>query len=235
MADIFDEISEDLRRQQMLGMWKSYGKYLIAALVLIVVAVGAYEYSKYRARVIAERDSEAFGQAVGQIESGRTEDGLAALAQLRQDGSAGYRFLAGIRAGEVHSKAGDRAAAIRVLEETAGDSGIDRVLRDYAELQAVSLAVDEPGRADLRQRLDRLAQPGAAWAPLAEELLAYLDLKAGDDAAARERLERVAANEEAPMSLRARAREMLALLSGTAAAAPAPDAPAAAAEEEPQS
>ena len=37
MADIFDEVSEDLRQDQMLQIWKKYGKFIIGFIILLTV------------------------------------------------------------------------------------------------------------------------------------------------------------------------------------------------------
>ena len=42
MADIFQEIDEDLRRERAGKLWQKYGKYVIAAAALIVLAVAAW-------------------------------------------------------------------------------------------------------------------------------------------------------------------------------------------------
>lgn len=212
MADIFDEISEDLRRQKMQRLWADYGKYLIAGIVLIILAVGLYEYWKHHSRVTAERDSAAFSEAVELIERGDTAAGLAALRELQENAGGGYRFLAGLREADLVAGQGDQAAAIAVFERIAADSKIEGALRDYAELQAITHALERGETGDLRPRLEALAQPGAPWAPLAEEQLAFLDLKAGNMDRARERLQAIAANEEAPASLRDRANSLIAVV-----------------------
>lgn len=218
MADIFDEISEDLRRQKMERLWSNYGKYLIAAIVLIILAVGFYEYWKYHSRETAERESAAFSEAVELIEQGDTQAGLAALRELQENAGGGYRFLAGLREADVLAGQGDQAGAIATFERIAADSKIDRALRDYAELQAITHALERGESGDLRPRLEALAKPGAPWAPLAEEQLAFLDLKAGNMDRARDRLQAISANEEAPASLRDRANSLMAVVwPGTAA------------------
>lgn len=224
MADIFDEISEDLRRQKMQRLWDNYGKYLIAGIVLIILAVGFYEYWKHHSRVTAERESAAFSEAVELIDKGNTEAGLNALRELQENAGGGYRFLAGLREADVLAGQGDQAGAIAVLERIAGDSKIERALRDYAELQAITYALERGESGDLRQGLEVLAKPGAPWAALAEEQLAFLDLKAGDRERARERLQAIAANEEAPASLRDRANSLIAVLWPGSAAPAAGDA-----------
>ena len=53
MADVFDEVDEELRRDRAEKLWKKYGAYVMGAAVAIVVAAGAYSFlappSPYRA------------------------------------------------------------------------------------------------------------------------------------------------------------------------------------------
>src|SRR2546423_4515126 len=50
VSDIFREIDEELRRDNLLKLWKQYGRYVIAAVVLVLIAAGA---------VVAWRDHQA--------------------------------------------------------------------------------------------------------------------------------------------------------------------------------
>ena len=42
MSDIFNEIDEDIRRERYQKLWKSYGKFLILAVVIFFVIAAAY-------------------------------------------------------------------------------------------------------------------------------------------------------------------------------------------------
>ena len=39
MSDIFQEVDEEVRREQLKKLWDRYGNYVVAALVLVVAAV----------------------------------------------------------------------------------------------------------------------------------------------------------------------------------------------------
>jgi len=41
VADIFNEVDEDVRKDKSLALWKAYGKYVIGAEGLIVVATAS--------------------------------------------------------------------------------------------------------------------------------------------------------------------------------------------------
>ena len=42
MADIFQEVDEEVRREQLKKLWERYGNFIIAACVLVVVGTILY-------------------------------------------------------------------------------------------------------------------------------------------------------------------------------------------------
>ena len=42
VADIFNEVDEDVRKEKSLALWKAYGKYVIGVAVLVVAGTAAY-------------------------------------------------------------------------------------------------------------------------------------------------------------------------------------------------
>jgi hypothetical protein len=214
VADIFEEVDEEVRRDRLDKLWQQYGKYLIVALVLIVggtaASVGWREYRAMRQREF----SDQFQAAAVLAEEGKTVDAVEALGRLSGDATAGYAMLARFREAAVRAGAGDADAAIAIYEALATDDGLDQVYRDLATLLAVMHQVDT-GEADaLSQRLEPLAADGSAWRHTARELLAALALKSGDRTRARKEFTRLANDLQAPRGARARAAEMLRALGG---------------------
>ncbi|MGB2206144.1 MAG: tetratricopeptide repeat protein [Candidatus Puniceispirillaceae bacterium] len=74
MADIFDEINEDLKRDQMQELWLRYGKYVIIAVSLVVIGVGA------RQGYTAWQDRQATEAAAIYHQALKSDDTASALA-----------------------------------------------------------------------------------------------------------------------------------------------------------
>ena len=43
MADIFDEVSEELKQDQLIQLWKKYSKLIITFFILLVLSVSTYQ------------------------------------------------------------------------------------------------------------------------------------------------------------------------------------------------
>jgi hypothetical protein len=83
-------------------------------------------------------------------------------------------------------------------------------LRDFASLMATGHDLDHANPAQLEARLKPLTAPGNPWSSLAQEQLALLDLRQGKTDDARNKLQALSVNIEAPSGVRARASALLA-------------------------
>jgi hypothetical protein len=97
VSDIFQEVDEEVRREQLKRLWERYGNYIIAACILVIAGVGAWRgYDWWETKRAAESGA-AFEQAVALAEAGKPQEAEAAFAKLATDGTAGYRVLARMR------------------------------------------------------------------------------------------------------------------------------------------
>ncbi len=184
VADIFHEVDEEVRRDRLNKLWQRYGNYIIAALVLVIVAVGAWRgYEWWQVRQSAESGA-AFEQAVTLAEAGKHQEAEAAFAKLAADGTAGYRVLARLREAAELGRT-DRKAAVSAYDQIAGNKGDGQAIRDLATLRAGFLLVDTAPYDELRARLEPLTAPERVFRHSARELLALSAWKSGDMTAAR--------------------------------------------------
>jgi hypothetical protein len=211
VADQFDvfkkEIEEDLQRDRMLRLWEAYGTYLIAAAVGLVLAVGGYQYMQGQKRAATEADARLFQGAAKAVaeKSADAEKQLAGLA----DRPGSYAALARLKLASVHITAGAKDKALAAFDALAQDSSVDKLLSDYAALQAGLLKLDAGDLADARNRLGALATDQNPWRHQAREALGLAALKANDLPAAREVLQKVVGDAATPRSISERAQIML--------------------------
>ena len=89
MTDIFHEVDEEVRREQLKKLWQRYGNYIIAGCLLVIVGIAGWRgYEWLEAKRVAESGT-AFEQAVTLAESGKAQEAQAAFAKLANDGTAG--------------------------------------------------------------------------------------------------------------------------------------------------
>ena len=207
MADIFQEVDEEVRREQLKKLWERYGTYLIALCVLVIVGVGAWRGYEYWQSQRAAQSGAAFETAVALAEAGKTQDAETAFAKLAADGTASYRILARLRdAAELAQT--NKSAAVSAYDAIAADKSAGQVIDDLAQVRAGYLLVDTAPYAELRQRLEPLTAADRTFRYSAREILALSAWKAQDTNAARQWTDMILTDPQSPAGTRSRA-EML--------------------------
>jgi hypothetical protein len=214
VTDIFSEVDEEVRREQLKKLWERYGTYLIALCVLVVAAVGAWRgYEWWQAKQAAQAGA-AFEQAVELAQSGKHQEAEAAFAKLATDGTAGYRVLARLReAAELAPS--DRNAAVKAYDEIAADKAAGPVIQDLASVRAGYLLVDSAPYSELLARLEPLTAADRTFRHTAREILALSAWKAGDMTAARKWTDMMMADPETPSGARSRAQVLSELIAAS--------------------
>ena len=211
MSELFDEVDEDVRRDQLKKLWDQYSIYIIAGALLIIAAVGGWRSYQYLEAKKAAEAGAAFDKAVKLAEQDKHSEAEAAFNTLAASAPPGYRMLARLRgAAEVASH--DPQAAVKLYDEISADRSIGALEQELAKVRAAGLLVDSATYPNMVERLEAEAAPGATFRHTARELLALSAWRANDTTAARKWLDLIANDGETPSSLRSRAEALQALL-----------------------
>jgi hypothetical protein len=211
VTELFDEVDEEVRRDQLKKLWDKYSIFIIAGALLIIAGVGGWRGYQYVEAKKAAEAGAAFDKAVELSEANKHTEAEAAFNDLAARAPSGYRMLARLRAAaEVASH--DPKAAAKLYDDIAADRSIGAEQQDLAKVRAAGLLVDSAAYSEMLQRLESSAGPQATFRHTARELLALSAWRANDTAAARKWLDLIANDGETPPSLRSRAEAMQALL-----------------------
>ena len=214
MTDIFQEVDEEVRREQLKKLWQQYGNYLIALCVLVVVGVGAWRGYQWWEAKQAAQSGAVFEQAITLAEAGKHQEAEAAFAKLAADGTAGYRVLARLR--EAAELAGtDSKGAIAAYDEIAADSSAGQVIRDLAAVRAGFLLADTAPYSEIRSRLEPLTAADRPFRHSAREILALSAWKSGDMTAARQWTVMIITDPQTPAGARSRAEVLSELIAAS--------------------
>lgn len=211
MSELFDEVDEEVRREQLKKLWDKYSLYFIALMVLVVAAVGGWRGYQYLEAQKAAEAGATFEKAAELSEQGKHAEAETAFADLAAKAPSGYRTLARLRAA-AEASARDPKAAAKMYDDIAADSSVGSEWRDLARIRAAGLLVDSASYADIQQRLESSAEPKSTFRHSARELLALSAWRNNDMTAARKWVDAIAEDGETPPGLRSRAEALQALL-----------------------
>jgi len=211
VSELFNEVDEELRRDQFKKLWDRYSIYIIALAFLVIAGVGGWRGYQYLEAQKAAEAGAAFDRAVELSEQNKHAEAEAAFVALAAKAPYGYRGLSRLRAAAEAANR-DKAAAAKMFDDIAADSSVGGPERDLARIRAAQLLLDTTTYPNMLQRLESAAQAGATFRHSARELLALSAWRANDAAATRQWLDMIANDGETPPSLRSRAEALQALL-----------------------
>ena len=211
MSELFDEVDEEVRRDQLKKLWDQYSIYIIALALLIIAGVGGWRGYQYLEAKKAAEAGAAFDKAAELSDANKHAEAEAAFADLAAKAPWGYRILARLRtAAEVANR--DKSVAAKMFDDIAADTSVGAPERDLARIRAAQLLLETTSYPNMLQRLEPATAAGATFRHTARELLALSAWRANDTAATRQWLDLIANDGESPPSLRSRAEALQALL-----------------------
>ena len=93
MSELFDEVDEDVRRDQLKKLWEKYSVVIIAGAILIIASVGGWRGYQYVEAKKAAEAGAAFDKAVELSDANKHAEAEAAFADLVAKAPFGYRVL----------------------------------------------------------------------------------------------------------------------------------------------
>lgn len=202
------EVEDALRAQQIKALWDKFGQWLIGAVIIIVLgtAVGVIWHghttsalSQQTAQLLAFLESDVDGKAA--------ESDLAALSAKTD---MPLKVIAELYRAQKLEKAKDLKGAQSVYADIAKQGGTPDIMKDLAQLHVVRIGVAMDQKAeDLLPQLDKLTADDAPFRASAMELKGLLLQKQGKNDEANAVFSALSKNDDAPPSLRNRAKALI--------------------------
>lgn len=200
-----DEVTEEVRRDQLFAVMRKWGWVGILLVVVIVGGAAVNEYLKSSREAAAQATGDAILAAV---QSEDPEARVAALKGLEADGNA--QAVVTLMAA---AESAEPSEADALLADIAANDAYPVLYRDLATLKRVVLADGPMSAEDKIAALEPLAS-GGAFRTLAEEQLALAEIEQGNNDAALARLQALMDDAETTDALRERAAQLITALGG---------------------
>jgi hypothetical protein len=203
VADVFQEVEEEVRKERLRKLWTRFGPAIVAVAVIIVVGVGGWRYWEWQ----QNRDAGAYGaryeQALRLAGEGKAAEAEAIFKDLAATGSPGYRRIARFSEAAAIGQR-DPAAGAAAFDALAADTSLDALQRDLAQVRAALLLVDTASLDEMRRRMEPLTGANGAFRQSARELIGLVAWRTGDQDTARRWFDMILADPDVPAGVRAR-------------------------------
>jgi len=211
VSDVFQEVDEELRRQQIDKALKLYGPWVTALVVVILLGFGGYNFwqSYQDRRATAASDQLIHGMEA--LAGGDREGAEATFAALADNAPGGYPMLAQFQEAAAKRQAGDREGALALYDAIAADADAGHEYRDLARFYAglTALSIADITYDDIQTRLQPVADGTGPWRFHAREVLGYAAYRDAHYETAETLYRQLTDDALTPTGVAARATEML--------------------------
>jgi len=178
-SEVFREVDEDYRRDQMIAFWRRYGTAVAAAAVAVAIVALGINY--YLQRQLAEKEAETarFEATLSGIQSGGEQEAIQRLANYAAGAKPMQATLAMLTEASLRQRSGNNVAAAQVYHQIADSDQAPQDLKDLAVVRLGYIAVDTDKPEPLIPRLQVIADKASPWRYSAREAIALLTAKAG--------------------------------------------------------
>jgi hypothetical protein len=173
------EVEEEIRRERYEKIWREYGTFILIGAGLIVFGVLAYKYFESQRIGAAQTTGARYEEALDLVAAGKEGSAAAEFEKIVKDGTGGYPALARLQLAGALLKEGKKQEALAAYEGLAADASADKMLRDFAALQAASVQMGTAGFTEMENRLTPLMSEDNPWRFSARELMGVAAFQAG--------------------------------------------------------
>ena len=137
MADIFDEVSEELKQDQLIKTWKKYSKLIIFLISLIIILLVSYQVYLTWNKNKLEAISEQYFQALDKLEDKNYSKSKSLFLNNSQNGKSGYNILALFGLAESNYRNGKIDEMLDNYKKIYDDESIDIYYRNLSRILSV--------------------------------------------------------------------------------------------------
>ena len=139
MSDILRQVDEDLRKDRLLKIWRSYRIYIVGSILIILISLSGYQY--YLSSTQSKNEA-IVEQYINSINSTDVNTSIEQLLELNESDNSFIKGLAKLKRVELYFTIEDKEQAIKLLESISIDESLDQIIRDMALYKYLMIQLD---------------------------------------------------------------------------------------------
>ena len=199
MANIFREVDEDIRKERYINLFRKYGVYVIAIIVIIVgTLAGIQFYSGYQ----VNKNEMLFAEYINIIENNSDDT----LEKLSDSGNTSNLFLNGmylLKRSDLLVASGQIDQATLLLSEAIENNTLNKIHNDVAIYKLLMINIETLSIEEIKSYQNKLISEVDAFY-LIEELIAIKFLIEGQKEDAIKKFSELSTNNSVPIEIKNR-------------------------------
>ena len=199
MANIFREVDEDIRKERYINLFRKYGVYVIAIIVIIVGSLAGIQfYSGYQ----VNKNEMLFAEYINIIENNSDDT----LEKLSDSGETSNIFLNGmylLKRSDLLVASGQIDQATLLLSEAIENNNLNKIHNDVAIYKLLMINIETLSIEEIKSYQNKLISEVDAFY-LTEELIAIKFLIEGQKEDAIKKFSELSTNNSVPIEIKNR-------------------------------
>ena len=206
MSDILRQVDEDLRKDRLLKIWRSYRIYIVGSILIILISLSGHQY--YLSSTQSKNEA-IVEQYINSINSTDVNTSIEQLLELNESDNSFIKGLAKLKRAELYFATEDKEQAIKLLESISIDESLDQIIRDMALYKYLMIQLDTLDKDLYFEIIDSQDLNSSKFKYLFKELKALKYLIEGDRINSLEIFESIISDQNSPINLKTRSEKFI--------------------------
>jgi len=213
MANIFNEVDEDIRKERYQNLWSNYGKYIIAFLMLIVIAFSLTQY--FQAKNISDNKAilDMYFSAAEGIEKNQLDFANNELEIVYNQKNKMLAALSGFKMSETYLNNNQKEEAILLLEKIVANRSLESIYRELALYKYIMINFENIDISSIEKKIVSIGVNKNTLHPYFQEIIGIKYLTAGNIEKANSVFTDLLLNEDTPFDLKMRLDKLIQIAS----------------------
>ena len=169
MADIFDEVSEDLRKDQYKQIWLKYKKIIIAFISIFVLSILTFKYIEYYKEQKKIEIASLYFDGLKEIENKNYEKAEVFFKKIIDTADLGYTVLSYFKLANIKFNTKDFPSMERYYDKIISLDNINKAYKNYALILKITNSPNINNYDKVKSLKPFLTSP-SEFQPIASEL-----------------------------------------------------------------
>ena len=213
MANIFNEVDQDIRKERYQNLWSNYGKYIIAFLMLIVIAFSLTQY--FQAKNISDNKAilDMYYSAAEGIEKNQLDFANNELEIVYNQKNKMLAALSGFKMSEIYLNNNQKEEAILLLEKIVDNRSLESIYRELALYKYIMINFENIDISSIEKKIVSIGVNKNTLHPYFQEIIGIKYLTAGNIEKANSVFTDLLLNEDTPFDLKMRLDKLIQIAS----------------------
>ena len=209
MANIFNEVDEDIRKERYQNLWSKYGKYIIGVLFLIVIIFSLTQYLQSKNISDNKKILDTYFTAIESIEKNQLDLVDQNLKIVYNEKNKTLAAISSIKLSQVYLEDNRKNKALSLLEDIYRNNSLESIYRELALYKYIMIDFENIKVSNIENMIGLIENNNNLFNLYFQEMIGIKHLTSGDAKKANSIFTNLALDENTPFDLKMRLDKLI--------------------------